>query len=312
MAQTVLITGGTGLVGKALTRTLVEKGYQVIILTRDISGKATSGPVQYAQWDVKKQQIDPDVLLNADHIIHLAGAGVVEKKWTEAYKKEIVESRTESSQLLIHALQNNPNKVKTIVSASAIGWYGADRDPAHAFTETDTADSSFLGDTCRRWEESIEPVEQSGKRLVKLRIGIVLSNEGGALAEFKKPLQFGVVAILGSGRQIVSWIHIDDLCRLFVAGIEQEHLSGSYNAVAPNPVSNKTLVTTLARAMKCRFCIPVHVPSFVLKIMMGQRSIEVLKSATVSCNKIAGAGFTFQYNTIEDALENLASTTGRH
>lgn len=312
MAQTVLITGGTGLVGKALTRTLVEKGYQVIILTRDISGKATSGPVQYARWDVKKQQIDPDVLLKADHIIHLAGAGVVEKKWTEAYKKEIVESRTESSQLLIHALQNNPNKVKTIVSASAIGWYGADRDPVHAFTETDTADSSFLGDTCRRWEESIEPVEQFGKRLVKLRIGIVLSNEGGALAEFKKPLQFGVAAILGNGRQIVSWIHIDDLCRLFVAGIEQEHLSGSYNAVAPNPVSNKTLVTTLARVMKCRFCIPVHVPSFVLKIMMGQRSIEVLKSATVSCNKIAGAGFTFQYNTIEDALKNLASTTGRH
>lgn len=312
MAQTVLITGGTGLVGKTLTRTLVDKGYQVIILTRDISGKATSGPVQYAQWDVKKQQIDPDVLLKADHIIHLAGAGVVEKKWTEAYKKEIVESRTESSQLLIHALQNNPNKVKTIVSASAIGWYGADRDPVHPFTETDTADSSFLGDTCRRWEESIEPVEQFGKRLVKLRIGIVLSNEGGALAEFKKPLQFGVAAILGSGRQIVSWIHIDDLCRLFVAGIEQEHLSGSYNAVAPNPVSNKTLVTTLARAMKCRFCITVYVPSFVLKIMMGQRSIEVLKSATVSCNKITGAGFTFQYNTIEDALKNLVSTTGRH
>lgn len=312
MAQTVLITGGTGLVGKALTRALVEKGYQVIILSRNLNGKPVSGSVQYAQWDVKKQQVDLDALRKADHIIHLAGAGVVEKKWTEAYKKEIVESRTASSQLLIHALQNNPNKVKTIASASAIGWYGADSDPVHAFIETDTADSSFLGDTCRRWEASIEPVESLGKRLVKLRIGIVLSNEGGALAEFKKPLKFGVAAVLGSGKQIVSWIHIDDLCRMFIEGIEQENLSGSYNAVAPNPVSNKTLVTTLARAMKCRFCIPMHVPAFVLKIMMGQRSIEVLKSAKVSSKKITDAGFTFQYNTIEEALENLAAATDRH
>lgn len=312
MGQTILITGGTGLVGKALTRALFNKGYNVIILTRDVKDKKHSPGISYAQWNVAKQQIDMEALKSADYIIHLAGAGVVEKKWTEAYKKEIVESRTESSRLIIEALQSNANKVKAIVSASAIGWYGADNDPVKPFTESDKADESFLGNTCRLWEESIEPVERLEKRLVKLRIGIVLSNDGGALAEFKKPLNLSVAAILGNGKQTVSWIHIDDLCSMFIAGIENESLSGSYNAVAPNPVSNKVLTLTLANAMKRKFFIPMYVPAFVLKIMMGQRSIEVLKSATVSCKKITDSGFEFTYKTIDAALENLAATTDQH
>jgi len=305
MTQTVLITGGTGLVGKLLTKALVQKGYKVLILSRTTNGKTASGSVSYATWDVKKQQIDREALQSADYIIHLAGAGVVDKKWTEAYKKEIVESRTESSRLIFETLQNNPNKVKAIVSASAIGWYGADANPVKSFIETDKADESFLGDTCRLWEQSIEPVESLGKRLVKLRIGIVLSNDGGALPEFKKPLTFGVASILGNGKQMVSWIHIDDLCRLFIAAIENENLSGSYNAVAPNPVSNKALTITLAKVIKGNFYIPLHVPAFVLKIMMGQRSVEVLKSTTVSCKKIMDSGFSFNFTEIKDALENL-------
>jgi len=305
MTQTVLITGGTGLVGKLLTKALVQKGYKVLILSRTTNGKTASGSVSYATWDVKKQQIDREALQSADYIIHLAGAGVVDKKWTEAYKKEIVESRTESSRLIFETLQNNPNKVKAIVSASAIGWYGADANPVKSFIETDKADESFLGDTCRLWEQSIEPVESLGKRLVKLRIGIVLSNDGGALPEFKKSLRFGVAAILGNGKQMVSWIHIDDLCRLFIAAIENENLSGSYNAVAPNPVSNKALTITLAKVIKGNFYIPLHVPAFVLKIMMGQRSVEVLKSTTVSCKKIMDSGFSFNFTEIKDALENL-------
>jgi len=312
MTQTVLITGGTGLVGKLLTKALVQKGYKVLILSRTTNGKTASGSVSYATWDVKKQQIDREALQSADYIIHLAGAGVVDKKWTEAYKKEIIESRTESSRLIFEALQKNANKVKAIVSASAIGWYGADSNPVKSFIETDKADESFLGNTCRLWEESIETVEGLGKRLVKLRIGIVLSNDGGALPEFKKSLKFGVAAILGSGNQTVSWIHVDDLCRLFIAGIENENLSGSYNAVAPKPVSNKTLTITLAKAMKGKFYLPLHVPAFVLKIMMGQRSIEVLKSTTVSCKKIMDSGFEFTFKTIEAALENLAAATDQH
>jgi uncharacterized protein (TIGR01777 family) len=316
MMQTVLITGGTGLVGKALTRALIKKGYAVIILTRDAAGKKSEANQGYAQWNVATQEIDMDALRRADYIIHLAGAGVVDKRWTEAYKKEIIESRTQSSRLIYEALKNNPDsyrdKVKAIVSASATGWYGADAEPVKPFTETDKADDSFLGHTCRLWEASIEPVESLGKRLVKLRTGIVLSNDGGALAEFKKPLNFGVAAILSNGKQIVSWIHIDDLCSMYIAAIENENLSGSYNAVAPNPVSNKTLTIELAKSLKKKFYIPLNVPAFVLKGLMGQSSIEVLKSTTVSCKKTVDAGFTFTFKTIEAALQDLTETTDRH
>jgi uncharacterized protein (TIGR01777 family) len=249
--------------------------------------------------------IDIAAVQSADYIIHLAGAGVVEKKWTIEYRKEIVESRTESSALLIHALQNNPNKVKAVISASAIGWFGADAEKNNPFNETAAADPGFLGQTCRLWEESIDPVTTLGKRLVKLRIGIVLSNEGGALAEFKKPIHFGIASILGKGQQMVSWIHIDDLCRMFIKAIENENLQGSYNAVAPEPVSNKNLTIVLAKAMNGRSYIPIHVPAFVLKLMMGERSIEVLKSTTVSCRKILDTGFEFDYNTIEQAVNHL-------
>lgn len=303
--RTVLITGGTGLVGKALTKTLIAKGYYVIILTRSLKGKQASENLSYAVWDVKKQEIDITAVQAADYIVHLAGAGVVEKKWTADYKKEIVESRTKSSGLIIDAMKNNANKVKAVVSASAIGWYGADTESDKSFTEEATADTGFLGQTCKLWEESVEPVTGLGKRLVKLRIGIVLSNDGGALVEFKKTTAFGIASVLGSGKQMVSWVHIEDLCRMFISAIENENMQGSYNAVAPEPVSNKNLTLALAKAMNGKFYLPVHVPEFVLKIMMGQRSIEVLKSTTVSCKKIVDAGFEFKFKTIEQAVNNL-------
>ena len=309
MEPTVLITGGTGLVGTALTKALLQKGYRVIILTRRIGEKNETENLSYALWDVKKQHIDLAAVQKADYIVHLAGAGVVEKKWTEAYKKEIVESRTESSRLIVDSLKNIDNKVKAVISASAIGFYGASplqTSPGWGgFKENDNPDNSFLGQTCKLWEESIEPVVNLGKRLVKLRTGIVLSNDGGALTEFIKPIRFGMAAILGNGKQMVSWIHIDDLCRLFIAGIENENLQGTYNAVAPEPVPNKLLTLSLAKAIKGKFYLPVYVPAFVLKLMMGQRSIEVLKSATVSCKKIMDTGFTFNFNSIESALNNL-------
>lgn len=303
--NTVLITGGTGLVGKSLANALVKNGYIVIILTRSLTRKKPQENISYANWNVKKQQMDVAAVQQADYIVHLAGAGVVEKKWTDAYKKEIVDSRTESSRLIIDTLKNNTNKVKAVISAGAIGWYGADANPVKPFTETDAADNSFLGQTCKHWEESIEPAINLGKRLVKLRTGIVLSNDGGALIEFKKPVRFGIAAVLGNGKQIISWIHIDDLCRLFIYAIENENIKGSYNAVAPKPVNNKELTTALAKTMKGNFYIPVHVPAFILKIMMGQRSIEVLKSATVSCKKIIDSGFTFNFKNIETALADL-------
>jgi len=253
---------------------------------------------------VPSKTIDREAVEHADFIVHLAGAGVVDKKWTDEYKKEIIESRTHSSALLVNALTQYPNHVKAVVSASAIGWYGADKN-GKAFVETDAPDNSFLGETCKLWEQSIEPVEQLGKRLVKLRTGIVLSNDGGALAEFKKPIKFGIAGVLSNGRQVVSWIHIDDLCRMYIDGIENHELSGSYNAVAPKPVSNEKLTLTLAKQMKGRFFIPMPVPAFILKIMMGTRSVEVLKSTNVSSKKIEKAGFTFLYPEIEGALKEL-------
>ncbi|HEY4148435.1 MAG TPA: TIGR01777 family oxidoreductase [Chitinophagaceae bacterium] len=306
---TVLITGGTGLIGRALSAMLIEKGYSVIVLTRKLQDerRAAVAGVLYAEWNVRKGTIDADAVQKADYIVHLAGAGVADKRWSERRQQEIVESRTKSSALIVKALKENVNKVQAVISSSATGWYGADPvipNPA-PFTESQPAATDFLGDTCRQWEESIDPVTQSGKRLVKLRTGIVLSNEGGALREFRKPLLFGIAAILGSGRQVLSWVHIDDLCRMYLKAVEDKQMKGVYNAVGPRPVDNKTLTLELAKTVRKRFFIPLHVPSFVLKIMLGEMSIEVLKSTTVSADKIRMAGFDYIYPTIEAAMNAL-------
>lgn len=304
--STVLITGGSGLIGNALTKLLLEKGFEVIIFTRNPEKqKPVSAKLSYAQWNIDEQMIDKAALAKADHIIHLAGAGIADKRWSKKRKKEILESRTKSSDLIVDSLKNVPNKVKTVVSASGIGWYG--QDPVipnpKAFAEDSPASNDFLGNTCRQWEESIEPVTQLGKRLVKLRTGIVLSIDGGALKKFMKPLKFGVATILGNGKQIISWIHIDDLARVFLSAIENNRMIGVYNAVTSNPVSNKELVIQLAKSRKKLF-IPFHVPTFMLKLILGEMSIEVLKSATVSNEKILKAGFNFQFPGIAEALGN--------
>lgn len=303
--HTILITGGTGLVGQQLAKTLVEKGYRVIILTRHKPDGPLPDGISYALWDIKQQFIDVKAVQECQFIVHLAGAGVVEKKWTKSYQEEIVKSRVDSSSLLIHTLQHNSHQVKAVISASAIGFYGADKKPDVYFTEEDPMDNGFLGDTCHRWEESIRPVETLNIRLVKLRIGIVLSDLGGALAEFKKPIRFGVAAILGNGQQMISWIHIDDLCQMILFAIENNQLKGTFNAVAPVPVSNRLLTITLAKRMKGKLFLPVHVPAIFLKLLLGKRSIEVLKSTMVSSQKIAMAGYTFIYPTIEEAVENI-------
>jgi uncharacterized protein (TIGR01777 family) len=304
--ETVLITGGTGMIGKALTQALIERGYNVIVLTRRINDqqKTKNDKLSYAVWDVEKQTIDKDAFAKADYIIHLAGAGVAEKRWTDKRKKEIVDSRVKSGKLVVESLKNIPNKVKTVITASGIGWYGPDN--GKMFTEDDPSSNDFLGQTCKQWEAAIEPVSFLGKRLVKLRIGIVLSNEGGAYPEFKKPLKFGLATILSNGKQIVSWIHIDDLVRIILFAMENEKMQGSYNAVAPNPVTNKELVLEIARKEKGKSFISVHVPTFALKIRLGEMSVEVLKSATVSSEKIQNAGFIFQYPDIDSTILQLS------
>lgn len=303
--STILITGGTGLVGTALAKALNEKGNTVIILSRRLITSANP-LIKYAQWDVDKGTIDKDAVQQTDYIVHLAGANVAEKRWTAGRKKEIVDSRVKSGELIVNALKEIPNKVKAVISASAIGWYGADAQIPNSipFLETDPPAPDFLGTTCQKWEGAIQPVRELDKRLVILRTGIVLSNDGGAFTEFKKPLKFRVATILGNGKQIISWIHIDDLVQMYLYAMENENINGIYNAVAPAPVSNKTLIQAIGAASgKLYFC--VHVPTFALKLALGEMSIEVLKSTTVSAKKIEASGYPFLFPTITEAVDNL-------
>ena len=304
----VLISGGTGLIGANLTRHLLDRNYDLIILTRDKNKTSENKRIRYSYWDVKKQIIDINILKEVDHIIHLAGAGVMEKKWTAEYKKTILESRTKSAELILKTLKEIKYQVKTFISASAIGWYGEDPKPLErkeGFIETDLPSQDFLGETCLLWEASLEHAKNMDIRLVILRSGIVLSNAGGAFKEFKIPLRFGVATIFGNGRQMLSWIHIDDLCRMYCDSIENGYLNGSYNAVSPEPVSQKKFMIALGEKLRHRFFIPVHIPVFVLKMVLGKRSVEILKSATVSEKKIKAAGFTFLYPTLDAALDEL-------
>lgn len=305
---TVLITGGTGLIGTALTKVLVQKGYDVIILSRS-KKPSSEKKISYAIWDVTKQTIDREAVQKADYIVHLAGANVGEKRWTTKRKKEIVDSRVDSGKLLVKALGEISNNVKAVISSSAMGYYGPDPQVPNPkpFVETDNPYNDFLATTVVKWEQAIEPVKDLGKRLVLLRTGIVLSNEGGAYKEFKKPLKFGAATILGSGAQTVSWIHIDDLVRMYVDAIERDELNGVYNAVAPNPVTNRELIKEMARQAN-GFHITSKVPSFVLKIVLGEMSIEVLKSTTVSSEKIQQQRFHFLYPTIETAIKKLRAS----
>ena len=301
--QTIVITGGTGTIGKSLTNKLINKGHKVIILSRN-PRQSNNINLQYASWSIDDGFIDKEAIKDATTIIHLAGAGVADKRWTKQRKKEIVESRVKSGELLTSYLQNNPHQVHTFIASSAIGWYGEDVSP-NFFTETAAPKNDFLGNTCQAWEQSVRPIESLGIRLVIVRTGIVLSNNGGALVEFKKPIQFGLATILGNGKQIISWISIQDLCGIYTFALENSTLKGIFNAVAPWPVSNKELTICLAKIHRGSYFIPIHVPTIMLKLILGEMSIEILKSTSVSASKIIAAGYNFQYPTIDLTLNRL-------
>lgn len=305
---TILVSGGRGLIGNHLCNYLADKGYDVVVLTREKKPESVHPKISFSHWDVDSKVIDANVVSKADHIIHLAGAGVMDKKWSNRYKKIIRESRTKSAELILSCLRENSHAVKSFITASAIGWYGADSKPLirkEGFIESDPSDESFLGETCKLWEASVEPITAMGVRTVTLRTGIVLANSGGAFKEYKSPLRFGIAAILGNGKQVVSWIHIKDLCRIYGEAVENNSMAGIYNAVAPGPVSQKTLILYLGKKIKNRFFTPIHIPQFFLKIIFGKRSVEILKSATVSNQRIKREGFTFLYPSIEAAIDEL-------
>lgn len=291
------------MIGTAMRQALVLQGYRVIILTRNPAAGQPEEGVTYARWDVEKQEADEQAIAAADHIIHLAGAGVADKRWTATRKAEIVQSRTRSTQLLTDILLRIPNKVKSFVSASATGWYGADPTVPNPnpFTEDAPAENSFLGNTCREWEAASAAIAAAGIRTVKLRIGVVLSPAGGLQKAFTQPMKWGIAAILGGGRQMISWIHVYDLVQLFIKATTDENMQGAYNAVAPNPVDHRSLVLMLARSRR-RFFIPVPVPAFMVRFIAGELSTEVLKSATVSAAKTVATGFAFRYPVLTPEL----------
>ena len=302
----VLITGGTGLVGSAITLFLCGKNFKVIILTRNKSRFKPSLNLEYAEWDVEKRTIDKRVFEKAGYIIHLAGENVAGKRWNKKRKNAIVRSRLESTSFLCECLKMYNNKVKAIFCATAIGWYGADPEIPNPkpFNESSSPAADFLGQTCQQWEKAIDEFRELNKRVVIFRTGIVLSNDGGAYVQFRKCVGPGVTVILGTGNQMVSWIHIDDLAAIYYQALTNDHWQGIYNAVAPNPVSNEQLILAIEKA-KNKNHFKFHIPSFLLKLALGEMSVEVLKSCTVSSLKAEGNGYNYKYPTIVPAIENL-------
>ncbi len=302
MSNHVLITGGSGLVGNRLTDLLLSKDYTVSHLSRSPAQSTSSVPTY--QWDIKRQYIDPQALANVDYVIHLAGAGVADKRWTDERKQAILNSRTESTKLLHDAIvQAGPSTLRAFVSASAIGIYGADTGDT-LLTEESPAGDDFLADVVVQWEAAVDAIKNLGIRTVKCRIGIVLSPDGGALPPIARTLRWGVGAPLGSGEQYLSWIHIDDLCRLFIHALEDEAVAGVYNAVGTQPVTNRTLTQAAAQVMHRPLWMP-NVPGFALKFALGELASAVLGGNRVSSQKIEDAGFRHKFNQLDLALADL-------
>jgi uncharacterized protein len=290
----ILITGGSGLIGKRLTLLLEKKDYEVAWLSR------SSQAQKHFLWDVEKKSIDPQAMEWADAVIHLAGSGVAEKRWTPERKKRILESRTKSTELLYTAIERANEKPNTFISASAIGFYGFNTG-TQLIDETSPAGSDFLAEVVMAWENEVRKMEFLHLRTVLLRTGIVLSSEGGALEEMLKP---PVAAPLGSGDQWMSWIHLDDLTQMYLFALEKTTLQGVYNAVAPNPATNQQLTREAAQAKGKPF-LNIGVPGFVLRIILGEMAGMVLGGNRVSCQKIQKAGFQFEYFELSAALKNL-------
>ncbi|WP_373522009.1 TIGR01777 family oxidoreductase [Aquiflexum sp.] len=292
----ILITGGSGLVGKKITGLLERKGYEVAWLSRS--------PEKYKQkafaWDVEKQTIDFEALQWADGIIHLAGEGVADKRWTAERKQAILQSRTQSTLLLKHAIEKSERKLEVFVSASAVGYYGF-KTGDNLMDENGKPGNDFLSQVVAAWESEVKNISDYGIRTVVLRIGIVLDNKGGALVEMLKP---PVAAPLGNGQQWMSWIAIDDLARIFLFAIENKGVKGVYNAVGPNPASNAELTKAAAKKAGKMF-VGIGVPGLALKIFLGEMAQMVLGGNKVSAKKIQNAGFEFRYPVLENALEKI-------
>lgn len=286
------------MIGSAITRELLERGHTVAHLGRS----ARSGAVPSFRWDLKSGEIDDRAFKGVHAVIHLAGASI-SKRWTSAYKREIVNSRVESSALLDQALKAHP-EIQRVICASASGIYPSDDERLWREDESIPADAGgFLASTTAQWEAATAPLG-AGRQRVVFRIGLVMSGDGGALPVMAAPVRWVGAAPMGSGRQWMPWIHIDDLVGLFVEAVEKEAYQGVYNAAAPNPVRHTEFMKTLARILH-RWYIPIRIPGFLLRWVMGEQAALVLEGAQLSADKVLRTGYTFKFPKLADALKNL-------
>jgi uncharacterized protein (TIGR01777 family) len=303
--ETVTITGGTGLLGSHISAQLLASGYRVIVLTRD-KKRPSRGLLSYSYWNPETREIDETAISGAEAIINLAGANLGSARWTRDRKKQIFESRVNGAALLCQALRDYPNQVSRVISVSATGYYGS----AGIHSEEDRPGTDFLADTCVAWERRIAPVSELGKRLVILRLGIVLSPEGGALKAMSAPARRSIAIIPGTGRQWLSWIHIKDAANAFQLALEQTDMEGIFNTASPVPVSWETFAISLANQMKGHCRIRIKIPAWMLKGIAGEMAEGLLKSCRVHTGKLDSRGFQWSFPQIGPALAALMQDSG--
>lgn len=296
----ILITGGTGLIGKRLTKFLLQKGMSVRLLSRqaDLSAK-----IPRYKWDINNGKVDSMALDGVDVVIHLAGANVAEGRWTAKQKQKILDSRVESTRLLYDAIEKSEQRPKTFICASGTGYYGF-HDFNHVSLEDDQAGTDFLAEVCVKWEAEADRFSELEMRVVKVRTSAVLDKSGGALEKMVLPVKYFVGAALGSGKQHVPWIHWKDWCGAVGHLIENHNLSGAFNLVAPESVTNATLTRLIARAIHRPLILP-NVPEFTLSLILGEMSSIVLKGHKISSKKLQDSGYEFEYGSAEEALSEL-------
>lgn len=298
MTKNVLITGGSGLLGRALTKALLAKGYFVSHLSRN---KGKDPHVKTFLWDVKQGRIDEHCIDGMDIIIHLAGAGIADKRWTKERKQEIIESRTNSIRLIYDLMRKKAHRINTVISASGIGYY-SDRGE-ELLTEDSHPAHDFMGTCCIEWEKAVDEGAEFGVDILKFRTGVVLTTEGGALPQLALPVKLGVGSPIGSGKQWVPWIHHGDAIDMYLYGLEH-HLEGVYNMVAPYPVTNSGLTTAVAKHLRRPLWAP-KVPAFLINTLFGEVATVVLGSTKASAQKIADAGYPFAFPDIDSALKDI-------
>ena len=294
----ILVTGGSGLIGSYLCNLLKSKGHTVSILSR----KKTSDPSIF-YWDIANNYIEPEAIISAEYIIHLAGAGIADKRWTSARKKVLIDSRVKSTNLLFKKVEELNPYLKGFISASGVGYYGAITSEK-IYSEKDKPSNDFLSKVCILWEKSAFQFNFLNIRTVVLRTGVVFSKEGGALEKIAKPIKLGFGAALGSGEQYIPWIAMEDLCKIYLEAIENNDFKGIYNAVSPEHITNKTLTKTIAKKLNKPLWLP-NVPSFILKILLGELAIILLEGSRISSQKIKNTGFKFKYSSLKKYLSGI-------